>query len=122
MEFDYLSSNWFKLFKKQWFLSVTVTNLVLNAVFWLLLIARALPTTESVPLHYSLTFGIDWLGSWGNLFIYPVLGFLLICINTYLATLVQSINKFLSVVLVLLPAFAHIIVGVSVYMLLRNYY
>jgi len=122
MEFDYLSSNWFRLFKKQWFLATFVISLIFNAALWLLLIAKAPPTTESVPLHYSLTFGIDWLGGWGGLFIYPVMGFLLICLNTYLSIIIQSINKFLSLILMLLPAFAHVIVGISIYMLLRNYY
>lgn len=122
MEFDYLSSNWFRLFKKQWFLLLLVINLMFNAVLWVMLIAKAPPTIESVPLHYSLTFGIDWLGSWGRLFLYPTLGFLLIILNVYLAIVNQLVNKFLTVVLMILPIFAHVIVGVSVYMLLRNYY
>ncbi len=122
MDFDYLSSNWFKLFKKDWFLTILAINLLFNAMLWLLLLLKASPTIESVPLHYSLTFGIDWLGEWQRLFIYPTLGLIMIILNTYLASINYAVNKFLSVLLLVLPLFCHLMLGISVYMLLRNYY
>lgn len=113
---------WLKLYKKNWFLNILIISLVLNAVLWLLLLFRAIPTTDSVPLHYSLTFGIDWLGSWGKLFTYPVFGLLMIVFNTWLAVVMYSINKFLAILLLIIPVFAHLIAGLSIYTLLLNYY
>lgn len=122
MDLSSIPITWVKLFKKTWFLNVLIVSLLLNAVLWLLILFRAIPTTDSVPLHYSLTFGIDWLGGWGKLFTYPIAGLLLIVINTWLATIMYSINKFLAIVLLIIPVFAHLIAGLSIYTLLLNYY
>jgi hypothetical protein len=119
MDLNNLIINWLK---RQLVLVGNVVCLLFNASLWLLLLFRAEPTSESVPLHYSLTFGIDWLGGWAGLFFYPMVGLVLLIINNLLAAYIFSLNKFLAGLLLWLVLFAHLLAWLSVYMLLANYY
>ncbi len=53
-------------------------------------------TSDPIPLHYNIYFGIDYLGAWKKIFIIPLLAFLVFLINFTLALFLYFKNKFIS--------------------------
>lgn len=57
-------------------------SLVLNLATWAYLGVSIRPTEELLILHYTIHFGIDFLGRWLSVFMVPLIGFLFGVINT----------------------------------------
>jgi len=36
----------------------------------------------SIPLHYNIYFGVDWYGAWWNIFFMPIIGAVILLVNT----------------------------------------
>lgn len=49
-----------------------------------------IPGATAVVVHYTATFGVDALGSWGDLFRFPVVGSVLVGFNIVLAVLLTQ--------------------------------
>lgn len=64
-------------------------------------------------LHYNVTTGIDLIGPENRLFIFPILGFLILAINTALAMVIKKERKFLSYFLVLAALTCNLILLIS---------
>lgn len=45
------------------------------------------PRTDPIPLHYTITFGIDRIGPWYSAFILPLSGTIMLLLNIALASL-----------------------------------
>lgn len=97
-------------------------SLLLNIFLWLLLIWRIPPTTSWIPLHYNVYFGIDWLGPWVYIFIYPLLGLFFILFNVYLAIFLQPKGPFLSRLLIWTGLLIQLLIILSLSTLIINYF
>lgn len=55
---------------------------LLNLAAWAYLGFSIRPTEELLILHYTIHFGIDFLGRWLSVFMVPLIGFLFGAMNT----------------------------------------
>lgn len=62
-------------------------GLAVNIAQWLFLSIQVKPRTDPIPLHYTITFGIDRIGPWYTAFILPFSGTIMLGINIVLASL-----------------------------------
>ena len=51
---------------------------------------------DFLRLHYTVAYGIDWEAEWWNIFLYPVLGCLVLGINLWLATILAKRERLLA--------------------------
>ena|SRR3989339_495332 len=69
----------------QLFRWTTMGSLFCVSLVWILPIWRIIPLTEQqpyLPLHYNIYFGIDQFGPWYQVFFLPILGTILLLVNT----------------------------------------
>ncbi len=95
---------------------------ILNIFLWIILIYRIPPTTSWIPLHYNVYFGIDWLGPWMYIFIYPIIGLLILLFNGILGIMLQTKEPFLSKQLIWTGLLAQLFIIFSLLALIINYY
>lgn len=86
-------------FKDRLILASLILSLTLNLIIWVYLGFSIKPTAETVFLHYTIHFGVDLAGPWSNIFFLPLLGFILILINFFLAYFIYDREKYLSFLL-----------------------
>jgi hypothetical protein len=75
-------------FKPSFYLPVLLA-LFFNCFIWFFLLWRIPSNTTWIPLHYYVFFGIDWLGPWIYIFIYPALGLIYFLVNLVIATFIE---------------------------------
>src|SRR4030042_1891246 len=74
--------------QKNFFLKdkIIIANLIASLIFLLLFkIGFKFNSSSQLFLHYNIYFGIDWIGSWYKIYIYPFAGLLIFIINFLLA-------------------------------------
>lgn len=99
MLFDALGNN---LFFKDWTIRTNlVCGLALNIIMWAGIYYGIAPRVEPIALRYNIYFGINFIGPWYYGFIFPLIGFVLILINSCLAYLVFLRLKLLAYFLIL---------------------
>lgn len=72
---------------------------------------------QQILLHYNIYFGIDWIGQWYEIFIYPLLGAAIFIGNLLLSIYFYNKEKFLSYLLIFSITFSEILIfiaGISV--------
>jgi hypothetical protein len=70
--------------------------IALNAILWVVLLWRSRFFEATMPLHYTIYFGIDSFGPWYYIFLLPGFGLLVFLVNTALAVAVVNREKMLS--------------------------
>jgi hypothetical protein len=60
-------------------------SVVLNIATWLALLRYSNPAEIFVPLHYTISIGVDRIGQWSELFIMPGIAAGVLVINTLFA-------------------------------------
>ncbi len=100
---------------------------IVNTSSWLLsyYINKTL-NEPKIALHYNVDFGVDYYGSSGNIFILPLLGFIIFVFNAMLFSIVrnQKDRKFIGQILCSVAILANLIllVGViSIYLINTKY-
>ena len=71
----------------------------MNAFIWFFLYLNFSPLQtagETLPLHYNIYFGIDFIGKWYEIFIMPTVGIFFIIINFILADIIYLRDKITS--------------------------
>jgi len=94
-------------------------GLLINVLLWILLYFKMPQTEGIVPLHYNIYFGIDKVGPWYGVFIFPFTGFFIWLINFCLAYIFYKKEKFLSHFLVIVAVLAEIIIAGASLIVLR---
>jgi len=118
-----LFTKYYSFFKKSFFLKdkIIASNLIMSlvSIFTLLFLFTykiklyKLSSNSQLLLHYNVYFGIDWIGSWYKILIYPIIGFLLFIINLLLSSYFYNRKNFLSYLLVCSMTFGEILVLIS---------
>ncbi|MFA6428303.1 MAG: hypothetical protein WCW02_02045 [Candidatus Buchananbacteria bacterium] len=88
--------------------------LVLYPVLWFLVLLLAQPVSHSLVLHYNIYFGVDFLGPWTWLLVYPALAGFLVVLNFGLALFLYTKEKLLSLVLIQITTIVQIIFLIAV--------
>ncbi len=73
-----------------------------NLAQWYLATSAGLRLARTLPflsLHYTVYSGVDWIGPWFYIFLYPLIGTLLGAVNFWLASRVYSRERLLSYIL-----------------------
>lgn len=70
---------------------------------------------ETLPLHYNIYFGIDFIGRWYEVFIMPLVGIFFIIINFILADIIYLRDKVTSYFLTGAGAFIQILLFLAAY-------
>lgn len=108
-------------FKKRWAWIPLSVALASNLFIWAYLIWFIRPTEELLILHYTIHFGVDFLGRWLSVFVVPLVGLLFLLINTALGwwfwNRVRVLTYVLNVVSVVIQG---VLVGVAVLLVFLN--
>jgi len=81
---------------------------LINISNWILLYVKFKPQSNPIYLHYNIYFGIDLIGPWYQIYIIPVIGLVIIIVNSLFSILLYKKEKIVSI----------IIIGVTIFMLL----
>jgi len=87
------------IFKDGFFRLLFFFSLAVNAFIWFFLYLNFSPLQtagETLPLHYNIYFGIDFIGKWYEIFIMPTVGIFFIIINFILADIIYLRDKITS--------------------------
>lgn len=107
---------------KSYYYRPLILTLFLNLLCWAFLIKQVPLTSSWIPLHTNIYFGIDWLGPWIYIFIYPLVGLIFTLLNTFLAIILHTFEPFLSRLLILISLIIQFFVIVSLLFLTINYF
>ncbi|MDD5043084.1 MAG: hypothetical protein PHD51_00225 [Patescibacteria group bacterium] len=88
----------------------TSLGIVFNIFFWAWLYFKMPRGGESVPLHYNIYFGIDRIGRWYEIFLFPLTAFFILLVNFFLAYFIYKKEKFLSHSLVIVSCLVGLII------------
>lgn len=79
---------------------VLLLGILFNLINWGLVYYRfsrfLAGQTESIILHYNIYFGIDKVGEWTRVYNLPLIGIIILLVNTVIAYLLYSKNRLLS--------------------------
>ncbi len=79
---------------KNWIaLGILVVTLVLNITLWLILKKGIKPTSDLIPISYTI-FGINKWGRWYEVFILPAIGLFIFLINLILSFIIYKKERF----------------------------
>lgn len=96
-------------------LNLIASFLILISLFFLFIYKIGLEHTanEQFFLHYNIYLGIDWIGEWYKVFIYPLIGFIIFILNLSLTILFFEKEKFLSYLLIFSITFSEILIFIA---------
>ena len=116
---SFLKSN---LFIRDKFVLINLSLSFLFSLFSLIwLYYKITPQVEPVALHYTIYFGIDLIGEWYYVFLFPLLGIITILVNFILAYLLFIKVKILAYLLVLTSTIIQVLlVIISILVVLLN--
>jgi hypothetical protein len=96
--------------------------LLFNVLIWLFITWRLPISSSWIPLHYNAYFGIDLIGPWINIIYYPLIGLIIIFINTALLIIVNDNKNILSISLVWSAVVVQLILIISLSTLIIHYF
>jgi len=76
-----------------------ILSAAINLAAWLVLAFQLPRGEEQIFLHYTVIFGVDYLGSWLSAFIVPAIGLSILLINAVLGWLIFHKEKFAVIVI-----------------------
>jgi len=100
----------------QW---VTIGALIINALNWGFIAFFIRPVDFPIILHYNVYFGVDVIGSWWQVYFLPLIGLLILSVNTFLGFLFyQQKERIVAHLLVLATFIVQICITIAVASLL----
>ena len=98
-----------------------IISVLLNLFCIIWLYFKITPQVEPLALHYTIYFGIDLIGVWYKIFVFPLIGLLTILINFSLAYIIFIKVKILAYIsAVMTSAIQILIVIISILISLLN--
>jgi len=111
--YNFCKKNFF-LRDKVVLINLIVSLIILLALFGLFIYKIPLyKSNKQLFLHYNIYFGIDWIGQWYKIFIYPLLGALIFIINLSLGILFYNKEKVITYLLLFSATFCEIIICIA---------
>lgn len=100
---------------------VFIFSLLTNLLAWLSMFWQVPFRQGSFFLHYTVYFGVDWVGEWKMIFLIPLTGFLFLVINTLFAYFFYKSQKLISYFFVSATAILEIfIVFQGIFLIIMN--
>ena len=82
---------------------LAVASLVILLVHWVTVLWFVVPrlgTLDFLRLHSTAGLGIDWVGTWWYIFVYPSAGFVVFVVNAFLAALLSRRHRLFGIVVI----------------------
>ena len=79
--------------RDRWILGPGLAAVGILGLLWGYTFRRLGPTPQSVFLHYTVVFGVDWVGSWWQLWLLPGFGTVIFLLNYLVGWFVYSQEK-----------------------------
>lgn len=93
-------------------------GLIFNIVLWIVLLSKFGFGSERIPLHFSVVYGIDFVGDSWRIYQIPFLGLAILGANFVLGKIVYEREKLFSYFLFVTAAAVQLILGLAVFSLL----
>ena len=117
-----------KFFAQEYFRSplvqwVVIGALILNAINWIAIAFFLRPVDFPIILHYNVYFGVDVIGRWWQVYFLPLIGLIILLINSSLGFLFYGQKERIVAHLLMLATFiVQIVITIAVAsLLLINY-
>ncbi|KKQ53617.1 MAG: hypothetical protein US70_C0001G0021 [Parcubacteria group bacterium GW2011_GWD2_38_11] len=116
----FFSQEFFRSSLVQW---VFIGALLINALNWGLIAFFIRPVDFPIILHYNVYFGVDVIGAWWQMYFLPLIGLVILSVNTVLGYLFyQQKERIVAHLLVLATFIVQICITIAVAsLLLINY-
>jgi hypothetical protein len=96
----------------------TITAVILDIFYFLWLLAKVGFRDEQFFLHYNILSGVDWVGPAVLAYWIPVVGVLLVVLNSLFAWYLYKDHRDLSYIVLFGLVLSHLCLGMAVYMVL----
>ena len=94
----------------------TIIGILLNLSIWALILIKFKPFADTlsedqtfIPLHYNIYLGIDHFGPWQRIFNLPIIGLIILILNTILAIFTYNRKEVISYFLTFSSVFIQLI-------------
>ena len=74
--------------------------IIANLAMWIIIYQRIEPTRDLIALHYTIYFGINFIGEWYKILYIPFLGIFIGCVNALFGHFLYNKNKIGSYILI----------------------
>lgn len=102
-----------KFFRDRLILVSGLLSLLVNIILWIILLSKFGYSQEPTPLHFSVIYGIDFVGPSSKIYQIPFLGLVIFSINTFLSRLAYEREKLFSYFLLVAAAVSQIILFIA---------
>lgn len=92
-------------------------GLAVNVLVWGWLAWYISPQEKPIFLHYNILFGVDLIGPWWKVFKLPLIGFLIILVNSIIGWVTFHKDRFISYFLNFISVICQIFLFISAYLL-----
>lgn len=94
-------------------------SFISNLFMWYFIYAKRIEGNYPVILHYNLIFGVDYLGSYNNLYLIPIVGLSVLVFGTILSYHIYAKEKLASYFLQFNALVIQIFLFFAVYLVIR---
>ncbi len=91
--------------------------IIANLAMWIIIYQRVEPARDLIALHYTIYFGINFIGEWYKIFLIPFLGFFIGCVNALIGHFLYNKNKIGSYILITSALVIQLILLYSVHLI-----
>lgn len=91
----------------------TAVSATLNILVWIYLVLNINLFSESTFLHYSVGVGVDYVGKRSDVFSMPIIGLLILAINSAYAFIMFTNSKYTAYVFMGLATLWHICIAIA---------
>lgn len=100
---------------------VTIASFVLVTLLWGVTALNVPERDQTAILHYSIYLGVDEVGAWYRLFLFPLSGTIILAVNTVMAMRYMETAKLFSLFLIYSSLCLQVLLGIEgSLILLRN--
>ncbi|MDD5397135.1 MAG: hypothetical protein PHW24_03700 [Candidatus Moranbacteria bacterium] len=105
-----MSKDFFRSALVHW---VLIASLMVNAINWGMIAFFIRPVDFPIILHYNVYFGVDVIGAWWQVYFLPLIGLVILSVNTALGYLFYQQKERIVAHLLILATFI-VQIGISV--------
>lgn len=109
-----------KFFKSKLNIWFWIITLFFNLLIWIYIYFKIKPQVEPIFLHYNIYFGIDLIGKWYRIYLFPLSGLLILIINIIFSSFVFKKEKVISNFICLITIAFQIIIFLSVFLIVQQ--
>ncbi len=90
-----------KTLARDWYAQLMMfMTVIANLTMWIIIYQRVEPTRDPIALHYTIYFGINFIGEWYKILAIPFLGIFIGFVNALFSHFLYNKNKIGSYILV----------------------